>query len=327
MLPQTSAPIVPLSRETSKSTIKEKDGKKKFSVFNIFRSRSSPPKEREGDEAPAAPAPTRERRRSRQLSQPTPPGQYVQVTNSTGRPPAAPAPQMASAVAATVTVPTGSQDPRRMSMTRRIAAPIPVHADGTRNATGKMFTPFRLLSRRHRTVSTASVDAVDGTVVSTALSLLVPPHRVLTWHLTLQINAMLTGGDSTRNSTRSSTAGRPSPPLRDPLMAAQEWRNLEENEQQGRGTLRRRRPGVTFDVGEEVPSDGRPSVQKSFRANAQAQMQMQQGQGQYQQQQQQGAMSAQQAQQATMSPPPAYTQYQQPHAHAGVPLPARQATA
>ncbi|KAI0720983.1 hypothetical protein C8T65DRAFT_548860, partial [Cerioporus squamosus] len=93
-----------------------------------------------------------------------------------------------------------------------------------RTANGKMFTPFRLLSKRHRTVSTASVDAVDGTVVT-------------------QINAMLTGGDS----TRSSTAGRPSPPLRDPMTAAQEWRNKEEYEQYGRGTLRRRRPGVTFD--------------------------------------------------------------------------------
>ena len=77
---------------------------------------------------------------------------------------------------------------------------------------------------------------------------------------------MLTGGDS----TRSSTAGRPSPPLRDPMTAAQEWRNREEYEQQGRGTVRRRRPGVTFDVGEEVPENGRLPVQKSMRANVAA---------------------------------------------------------
>ena len=77
---------------------------------------------------------------------------------------------------------------------------------------------------------------------------------------------MLTGGDS----TRSSTAGRPSPPLRDPMTAAQEWMNKEENEQQGRGTLRRRRPGVTFDVGEEIPEDGRGPLQKSFRQNLQS---------------------------------------------------------
>ncbi len=77
---------------------------------------------------------------------------------------------------------------------------------------------------------------------------------------------MLTGGDS----TRSSTAGRPSPPLRDPMTAANEWRNREEDEQQHRGTLRRRRPGVTFDVGEEIPDDGRGPMQKTLRQNMQA---------------------------------------------------------
>lgn len=74
---------------------------------------------------------------------------------------------------------------------------------------------------------------------------------------------MLTGGES----TRSSTAGRPSPPLRDPMTAAQEWRNREEYEQQMRGKPRRRRPGVTFDVHEEVPDEGRVPVQKSLKAN------------------------------------------------------------
>ncbi|KAJ3002673.1 hypothetical protein NUW54_g5720 [Trametes sanguinea] len=122
-----------------------------------------------------------------------------------------------------------------------IAAPRPIAVSGERSPTGKMFTPFRLLSKKHRTVSAASVEAVEGTV----------------------INAMLTGGDS----TRSSTVGRPSPPLRDPLTAAYEWRNREEYDQQLRGTVRRRRPGVTFDIGEEVPEDGRAPVQKSFKAN------------------------------------------------------------
>ena len=74
---------------------------------------------------------------------------------------------------------------------------------------------------------------------------------------------MLTGGDS----TRSSTAGRPSPPLRDPVTATQEWRYREEVEQYGRGTLRRRRPGVTFDIGEEIPEDGRGPLQKTLRQN------------------------------------------------------------
>ncbi|KAH9926224.1 uncharacterized protein B0H18DRAFT_1007067, partial [Fomitopsis serialis] len=71
----------------------------------------------------------------------------------------------------------------------------------------KMFSPF------------PSVEAVDGTVANT-----------------------VTGADS----TRSSTAGRLSPPLRDPQTATHDWRNKEEAEFRGRGT-RRRRPGVTFD--------------------------------------------------------------------------------
>lgn len=41
------------------------------------------------------------------------------------------------------------------------------------------------------------------------------------------------------------------------MMAAQEWRNKEEEEYLDRGTGRRRRPGVTFDVNdrleEEIP--------------------------------------------------------------------------
>ena len=136
---------------------------------------------------------------------------------------------------------------------------------------------------------------------------------------------MLTGGDSTRNSQRSSTAGRPSPPLRDPLTAAQEWRNNEESEQQGRGTLRRRRPGVTFDIGEDVPEDGRQPVQKSLRANLE---QMHQGQGQG------GAGAPPHAQltsEATHVQPQQHAQvhnhHVQAHAYAQMPMPSRQATA
>ena len=164
MLPQTSAPIVPLTRQTSKSsTLKEKDGKKKFFSFNLFRSRSSPPKEREVDEPPPVASATVPEKRERQLSQPTqPPAQYR------ARPPSRA--HVTSAVAATVSVPVMGQEPASMASMARIAAPTPVHATNgrtpTSTGTGKMFTPFRLLSRRHRTVSTASMDAVNGTVVS-----------------------------------------------------------------------------------------------------------------------------------------------------------------
>jgi len=45
------------------------------------------------------------------------------------------------------------------------------------------------------------------------------------------------------------------PPMRDPLVAAQEWRNKEEAELNTRRNVRRYRPGVVFDVEEETPAD------------------------------------------------------------------------
>ncbi|KAI0670279.1 hypothetical protein C8Q78DRAFT_114093 [Trametes maxima] len=240
MLPQVT-PTVPLGRTTSKtSTIgKDKDSKKKgFFGLSLFRSRSSPPKQREVEPPPSAAI---REKRTRNISHPSPhPPPNFQAPQVSVKPQAgAPAPQVAVAA---VSIPAPPQPQRGPSSNQvPIAAPTPVPASGRRSPNGKIFTPFRLLSRRHRTVSAASVEAVDGTV----------------------INAMLTGN----SSTRSSTAGRPSPPLRDPLTAAHEWRNKEENEQQGRGTVRRRRPGVTFDIEEEVPEDGRAPVQKSLRAN------------------------------------------------------------
>ncbi|TBU50890.1 hypothetical protein BD309DRAFT_985504 [Dichomitus squalens] len=243
MLPQTSAPFIPLDRSTSKNSVAGKEKDKKRSFFgSLFRSRSSPPKQR--DEPPVPPSQQYREKRERNISQPTHPMSYMQTpsaTNGDSKPlngaPPDPSRRVAAATG-TMASPTPAPTHQRGYSTSAvpIAQPAPVSLAGRNgNSSGKMFTPFRLLSKRHHTVSTASVEAVDGTV----------------------INAMLTGGDS----TRSSTAGRPSPPLRDPLQAAQDWRTREEWLQQDRGKLRRRRPGVTFDVGEDVPEDGRPSLQ------------------------------------------------------------------
>ncbi|KAI0636863.1 hypothetical protein C8Q77DRAFT_1189512 [Trametes polyzona] len=240
MLPQVS-PTVPLERTTSKASTKDKDQKKKGLLgrgLSLFRSRSSPPKPRDAAEPPPSAA-VREKRQ-RNVSQPTQPAPQMQAAHVPVKPVTG-APTAPQVAVAAVSIPAPPQARRENSAGQvPLAAPTPVHAAGRRSPNGKMFTPFRLLSRRHHTVSTASVDAVDGTV----------------------INAMLTGGDS----TRSSTAGRPSPPLRDPMTAAQEWRNREEYEQQVRGTVRRRRPGVTFEVNEDVHEDRTP-VQRSLRAN------------------------------------------------------------
>ncbi|PIL24092.1 hypothetical protein GSI_13844 [Ganoderma sinense ZZ0214-1] len=322
MLPQTSVPLIPLDRSISRNTVngKEKEKEKKRSFFgSLFRSRSSPPKQR--DEPPPPPSQQIREKRERNNSQPTQPVAYMQaptMANGASRPSRVPPPSPRTAVAPPALMPAPASAPTPGPAHQRgystsvvpnnapIAQPAPVSL--TRNTSGKMFTPFRLLSKRHRTVSTASVDAVDGTVLT----------------------AMLTGGDS----TRSSTAGRPSPPLRDPMMAAQEWRNQEEVVQQGRGTLRRRRPGVTFDVGEEVPEDGRPSLQKTLRANlaamaaAQGQVPGAQAQDHQQQQQQQPqAVQTHQGYQAQAAQHQAQGYPGQASYSHGQLLPTRQATA
>jgi hypothetical protein len=51
--------------------------------------------------------------------------------------------------------------------------------------------------------------------------------------------------------------------MRDPLVAAREWRNKEEAELKGRGTARRRRPGVVFDLTEEISPESRHGRQFS----------------------------------------------------------------
>jgi hypothetical protein len=53
--------------------------------------------------------------------------------------------------------------------------------------------------------------------------------------------------------------------MRDPLVAAKEWRNREEAESRARGKKKRRPPGVVFDVAEDAPKAQRyPSVPQNF---------------------------------------------------------------
>ncbi|KAL5532759.1 hypothetical protein ACEPAF_4533 [Sanghuangporus sanghuang] len=95
--------------------------------------------------------------------------------------------------------------------------------------------PFRLFSsksRRYRTMSAASMEAVDGTANNTVVG-------------------------SPTSSRRSPTPSGPlTPSVRDPIEAAQAWRDNEEVFLDA-GSHRRRRPGVTFDLrGDEGQKDG-----------------------------------------------------------------------
>lgn len=78
--------------------------------------------------------------------------------------------------------------------------------------------------------------------------------------LFLQNNTVVGSPTST---VRSPTPSGPlTPPIRDPLEAAHEWRNNEERVYNDRGTQRRRRPGVTFDLNEE---DAMPKSSGNYR--------------------------------------------------------------
>ncbi|KZT67714.1 hypothetical protein DAEQUDRAFT_377805 [Daedalea quercina L-15889] len=213
---------------------KDKDSRKKggfFSGINLFRSRSNPQKPLQE----TLPDAQREvRTRKRQDSAPAASSMRPPQTSHTTTPQAArqeaydtlTSPRRRDHVEMPVQAapPTPAMEYLTVP-SAGMGLPSAMPTSGGRSPT-KMFSPFRLLSKRHRTVSAASVEAVDGTVANT-----------------------VTGADS----TRSSTAGRLSPPLRDPQAATQEWRSREAADLADRGTGRRRRPGVTFDVDADTP--------------------------------------------------------------------------
>lgn len=55
------------------------------------------------------------------------------------------------------------------------------------------------------------------------------------------------------------------PGIRDPLIAASEWRDREEADRRERRAYRIRRPGVTFDLEEEPPSPAPGTANKRKR--------------------------------------------------------------
>ncbi|KAL1746351.1 hypothetical protein HDZ31DRAFT_34381 [Schizophyllum fasciatum] len=104
----------------------------------------------------------------------------------------------------------------------------------------KVPTSFRLFNpKRFRTISAASHEAADGTAPNTV--------------------------GSPTASLHSSTPIQP-PSLRDPVMATEQWRTKEEEQQ--RKMRRPARPGVVFDVPEEVPENGRPRLSRQNTGRA-----------------------------------------------------------
>ena len=103
------------------------------------------------------------------------------------------------------------------------------------------YSPFRYLtSKRVRNMSSVSIEAQDGTEV---------------FHCTFRSELIFTDHIQQSNIFEPRTEplhSQPSmqvPPLRDPMLAIQEWRHREVIEAPSK--VRRRRPGVVFDVGED----------------------------------------------------------------------------
>ncbi|KAJ3824367.1 hypothetical protein EV361DRAFT_775143, partial [Lentinula raphanica] len=114
-----------------------------------------------------------------------------------------------------------------------ITVPISIPTNGIserKSPNHKVFTPFRYLTtKRNRTMSAASVEAVDGTAPNTVV------------------------GSPTASMNSSQPPIQP-PPMRDSQQATHEWRDRKESDSRN-NRLRVLRPGVVFDVPQDPHQD------------------------------------------------------------------------
>jgi hypothetical protein len=177
MLKSAPPPVRPPSAQASKPP---KSSSKK-GIFGLFRSRSSPPKQdaRIPSESAATVTATSGKPRQRSSSQTTITAVAASVRNIIAPHPAPQQTSRAPPMRAATAAPVASSKPAlasELDARRRatpagvqaapIVAPTPVRGRPIEGGPGtKIFTPFRLLSKHHRTVSSASVEALDGTAV------------------------------------------------------------------------------------------------------------------------------------------------------------------
>jgi hypothetical protein len=123
---------------------------------------------------------------------------------------------------------TRPADTTRSGTQRKMPPPIAVDLPPRAPAPEqKVFSAFKILhTKRNRTVSHASVEAQDGQTHTATNTVVGSPVQ--------SPNTIFI------------------PPLRDPIVAAEEWVVAEEAETRNR-TKRRRRPGVVFDMEEDPP--------------------------------------------------------------------------
>ncbi len=224
---------------------RQEEPPKKKGLFGLFRSKSKEAREREQVEGEAprqiTPGPSQRSGGGNKL-------------RSTRQPPG-------SAVAGLNGKAELSHAPEPSRYERPIPPPISIPPPSAFTFAGELspskFHAVRVRSKRYRTVSSASVEALDGTAVCIFISLSSTYGRTIvneTITAYLQNNTVV---GSPTSSMRSHTPGLLTPPIRDAIEAAQEWRDLERNFID-RGATRRRRPGVTFDVvDEDAPRNAR----------------------------------------------------------------------
>ncbi|KAI5123371.1 hypothetical protein M0805_001792 [Coniferiporia weirii] len=199
----------------------QRSEKKKSGLFGLFRSNSKSKEPKEAKEQ-AGPRGYRTRRQ-------TPAAQRTESVNQP-RPTRQPLGTAEAATKPTKADPVAAERHVKHPRTQKHVPPpiaIPPHP-----------IPYRLFtskSKRYRTMSSASLEALDGTANNTVVG----------------------SPTSSRRSPTPSGAGPLTPPARDPIRAAREWRNNEERAFAGRGSHRRRRPGVTFDMtDDDTPKNG-----------------------------------------------------------------------
>jgi len=131
-------------------------------------------------------------------------------------------------------LPSGSSTMNSTASASQNRAPAPIAVDlpaGRKEPDQKVFSAFKFLhTKRDRTMSHASVEAQDGQTQTATNTVVGSPTQ----------------------SSRSQTPFAP-PPIRDPLVATQEWRNREEAEMRSHTKERIRRPGIVFDMEEDPP--------------------------------------------------------------------------
>ena len=211
---------------------------RKKSLFGLFRSKSREARDREALESGDV---------ARQ--QPPGPSQRAVGTNKL-RSTRQPFGSAAAAAAGLNSKPDSGQENARLE--KPIPPPItipPPSAFALAEMSPSRFHSVRVKTKRYRTMSSASVEALDGTAVGSSRNHARRETNVILL-VYLQNNTVV---GSPTSSMRSQATGPLTPPLRDAVEAAKEWRNIDRNFMD-RGASRRRRPGVTFDVmDEDVP--------------------------------------------------------------------------